>query len=466
MEREGEAYYMSVYIIEGGVPLQGEIAVHGAKNAALPVLAAALLPPESHILACPSLTDTAAAMDILRALGCRVTREQEGVTVDTSSAQQWEVPERFMREMRSSIIFLGAILARFGRARVSFPGGCELGPRPIDLHLAALEKMGTVIQEDHGCLDCTVPQGRLHGAEIFLALPSVGATQNVMIAASTALGRTILHGAAKEPEIDDLAAFLRGAGARIYTNSAGSMVIDGVEQLHSVTHRVMPDRIAAATYLCCAAAAGGNIVVRDCVPGHLQAVLPCLEQAGCRIQRYGDAVGLRSQGQLHSFGWVRTMPYPGFPTDVQAPLMAVATLAKGTTVFTETIFENRFRHAEELRRMGAKIRTEGRVAIITGAEQLHSASVVCTDLRGGAALCIAALAAQGQSRVAEIRHIERGYEHLDQSLRSLGANITRSRDEKEEETHAEQNYIQDSPAQTDQAAADAAQKTGPEEAPA
>ena len=432
---------MAAYMIEGGVPLYGELSVHGAKNAALPVLAAALLPPESRIEACPLLTDTTAAMDILSVLGCKVRREADGaVLVDTASADRWEVPERFMREMRSSIIFLGAILARFGRARVSSPGGCELGPRPIDLHLAALEKMGAVIREDHGCLDCTVPEGRLHGAQIFLSLPSVGATQNVMIAACTARGRTVLHGAAKEPEIDDLAAFLRQAGAEIHTDAAGSIVIDGVERLHSVSHRVMPDRIAAATYLCCAAAAGGEITVRDCVPGHIESVLPCLEQAGCRIRRYGDAVGIRSQGGLHSFGWVRTMPYPGFPTDAQAPLMAVAAIARGTTVFTENIFENRFRHADELVRMGANIKTEGRVAIVTGVERLHGAPVVCTDLRGGAALCIAALAAEGRSEVSEIRHIERGYEHLDESLRSLGAQITRSSDETE--TTAEQHQTQ------------------------
>ena len=248
---------MAVYIIEGSTPLHGNIRVHGAKNAALPVLAAALLPPESEIEGCPRLSDTAAAMNILRSLGCRVEQQPDGTAqVDSRSAQGWEIPESCMREMRSSIIFLGAILTRYGRARVSFPGGCELGPRPIDLHLAALERMGAVIREDHGALDCTVPMGRLHGAEIVLSFPSVGATQNVLIAAVLAEGRTILRGAAQEPEIDDLIRFLNGAGARIRQDFAGTLIVDGVDSLHAVRHRVIPDRIAAATYLCCAAAAG------------------------------------------------------------------------------------------------------------------------------------------------------------------------------------------------------------------
>ena len=410
---------MAVYIIEGSTPLHGNIRVHGAKNAALPVLAAALLPPESEIEGCPQLSDTAAAMNILRSLGCRVEQQPDNTAqVDSRSAQGWEIPESCMREMRSSIIFLGAILTRYGRARVSFPGGCELGPRPIDLHLAALERMGAVIREDHGALDCTVPMGRLHGAEIVLSFPSVGATQNVLIAAVLAEGRTILRGAAQEPEIDDLIRFLNGAGARIRQDFAGTLIVDGVDSLHAVRHRVIPDRIAAATYLCCAAATGGSITVEGCVPTHLAAVLPPLEQAGCRV---------------------RTMPYPGFPTDAQAPLMAAALRADGTTVFTETIFQNRYRHVSEMARMGARVRTEGRVAIVTGVPRLHGASVRCTDLRGGAALCAAALAAEGQSVIAEIHHIERGYEHLDESLRQLGANITRSDHETEaEETQTEQ----------------------------
>ena len=431
---------MAVYIVEGGVPLRGTIQVHGAKNAALPVLAAALLPPESRIEGCPRLSDTAAAMNILRSLGCQVQQHPDGTAeVDARPAQGWEIPEPCMREMRSSIIFLGAILTRFGRARVSFPGGCELGPRPIDLHLTALERMGAVIREDHGTLDCTVPMGRLHGAEIVLSFPSVGATQNILIAAVLAEGRTVLHGAAREPEIEDLIRFLNGAGARIRQDPTGTLVVEGVAALHAVQHRVIPDRIAAATYLCCAAAAGGSIMVEGCIPAHLTAVLPPLEQAGCRFRIRGDTVSITVPERLGSLGWIRTLPYPGFPTDAQAPLMAAAVRAEGTTVFTETIFENRYRHVSELVRLGARIHTEGKVAIVTGVPRLHGASVCCTDLRGGAALCAAALAAEGRSIITGIHHIERGYEHLDESLRQLGANITRSDHETEaEETQTEQ----------------------------
>ena len=283
---------MAVYIIEGSTPLHGNIRVHGAKNAALPVLAAALLPPESEIEGCPRLSDTAAAMNILRSLGCRVEQQPDGTAqVDSRSAQGWEIPESCMREMRSSIIFLGAILTRYGRARVSFPGGCELGPRPIDLHLAALERMGAVIREDHGALDCTVPMGRLHGAEIVLSFPSVGATQNVLIAAVLAEGRTILRGAAQEPEIDDLIRFLNGAGARIRQDFAGTLIVDGVDSLHAVRHRVIPDRIAAATYLCCAAAAGGSITVEGKPTGRGYQI--CVSDTG-------DGIAKEHLGQLFS----------------------------------------------------------------------------------------------------------------------------------------------------------------------
>ena len=417
---------MAVYIIEGSTPLHGNIRVHGAKNAALPVLAAALLPPESEIEGCPRLSDTAAAMNILRSLGCRVEQQPDGtVQVDSRSAQGWEIPESCMREMRSSIIFLGAILTRYGRARVSFPGGCELGPRPIDLHLAALERMGAVIREDHGALDCTVPMGRLHGAEIVLSFPSVGATQNVLIAAVLAEGRTILRGAAQEPEIDDLIRFLNGAGARIRQDFAGTLIVDGVDSLHAVRHRVIPDRIAAATYLCCAAAAGGSITVEGCVPAHLAAVLPPLEQAGCRVRTWRDAVAITVPERLGSLGWVRTMPYPGFPTDAQAPVMTMAAVGDGTSIFVENIFESRYKHAGELNRLGAKIKLEGKVAVIEGVPQLSGAPVSAEDLRGGAALVIAGLAAQGETQVMHPQYIDRGYAHFEENLRALGADVYR-----------------------------------------
>lgn len=281
--------------------------------------------------------------------------------------------------------------------------------------------------------------GRLHGAEIVLSFPSVGATQNILIAAVLAEGRTVLHGAAREPEIEDLIRFLNGAGARIRQDPTGTLVVEGVAALHAVQHRVIPDRIAAATYLCCAAAAGGSITVEGCIPAHLAAVLPPLEQAGC-----GSASGETRCPLPFRSDWARwagsvPCPIPVFPPDAQAPLMAAAVRAEGTTVFTETIFENRYRHVSELVRLGSRIHTEGKVAIVTGVPRLHGASVCCTDLRGGAALCAAALAAEGRSVITGIHHIERGYEHLDESLRQLGANITRSDHETEaEETQTEQ----------------------------
>ena len=428
---------MAEYLVAGGRPLHGCLTIQGAKNAALPLLAAALLPPESRIARCPRLRDTEAAAGILRSLGCRVRREGDSVLVDARPAGGWEISEGWMREMRSSVIFLGAILTRFGRARVSYPGGCELGPRPIDLHLMALRRLGAVIREDHGTLECTVPGGRLSGAEVVLPFPSVGATQNTLIAAALAAGRTVLRGGAREPEIDDLAAFLNAAGARIRRESGGEFIIDGVEALRPVEHRVIPDRIAAVTYLCCCAAAGGEIELWDCLPDQFAAALPCLEAAGCRLRRYPDALRLTAPERLSAMGWIKTLPYPGFPTDAQAPVMAVAAIGSGTTVFTETIFESRFRHAAELARMGADIRTEGRVAIVTGVPALHGAPVVSTDLRGGAALVVAALAAAGESRIGGISHIERGYEELDHCLQALGADITRSEPyEKEEKDRA------------------------------
>ena len=310
---------MAEYLVAGGRPLHGCLTIQGAKNAALPLLAAALLPPESRIARCPRLRDTGAAAGILRSLGCRVRREGDSVLVDARPAGGWEISEGWMREMRSSIIFLGAILTRFGRARVSYPGGCELGPRPIDLHLMALRRLGAVIREDHGTLECTVPGGRLSGAEVVLPFPSVGATQNTLIAAALAAGRTVLRGGAREPEIDDLAAFLNAAGARIRRESGGEFVIDGVEALRPVEHRVIPDRIAAVTYLCCCAAAGGEIELWDCLPDQFAAALPCLEAAGCRLRRYPDALRLTAPERLSAMGWIKTLPYSEIITGEEVP---------------------------------------------------------------------------------------------------------------------------------------------------
>ncbi|MCL2579598.1 MAG: UDP-N-acetylglucosamine 1-carboxyvinyltransferase [Oscillospiraceae bacterium] len=411
---------MAKYIVEGGRRLDGEVEIHGAKNAVLPILAATLLVGKSTILNCPSLSDVAAACAILEHLGARVTKEADRIEVLTDQLTSSTIPEHLMREMRSSVVFLGAIIARCGKARVSMPGGCELGPRPIDLHLSAFEKLGVKIEEDHGYLECTVPD-KLRGANITLDFPSVGATENIMLAACTALGETVIHNPAREPEIVDLAAFLQKAGAKIEIGENGTIYIQGVPDLVGVEHRVIPDRIEAATYLCCAAITGGRVVLREVIPSHMNAIFPILEEAGCGLAIKPDTIVLHAPKRILAPKMIRTMPYPGFPTDAQSPLMAVSCVAEGSTIFIENIFENRYKQAGELARMGAKVKVEGRVAVVEGVPKLHGAELVSTDLRGGAALTCAALSAEGVSQIKDIYHIERGYQDFDKNLKSLGA---------------------------------------------
>lgn len=416
---------MAKYLIEGGVPIGGELSMHGAKNAALPILAASLVPCTKSVISnCPRLSDVDAALSILRCLGCEVTMENGSVAVEPSGKHGVDIPDSLMGEMRSSILFLGAVITRFGRARLSYPGGCELGPRPIDMHISALRKMGAIIDEDHGYLDCRV-DGRLVGCEISLPFPSVGATENVLIAASVAEGTTVLHNAAREPEIVDLAGYLNACGARVSIHSDSTIIIEGVEALTGAAYGVIPDRIATATYLCAAAATGGELLLRDVCPGHLAAVLPVFEEMGCHIDTTTDTIALKAPRRLKKAAHIITMPYPGFPTDAQAPFMAMASLADGNSIFVENIFESRYKQAGELVKMGAKIRLEGRVAVVEGVPSLHSASVRCTDLRGGAALVVAALAAEGTTLIQDVRHIDRGYEHLMENLSRLGARIIR-----------------------------------------
>lgn len=416
---------MSRLRISGPCRLRGELQVHGAKNSALPLLAASLLCSSPCVLQnCPHLSDVDTAVSILRELGCHASFEDGVVTVDPRPASACDIPDVLMREMRSSIIFLGAIIGRTGEASLSFPGGCELGPRPIDLHLQALRRLGVQIQEDHGRLACTAPNG-LQGAEITLAFPSVGATENILIAASVAKGTTLLENAAREPEIEDLAGFLNACGAKIIGAGSGTVRIDGVEKLSGCSYRVIPDRIAAATYLAAAAATGSRLTLRGVIPRHLLPVLPVFEEAGCRIYAKGADLTIvppKRLGRVHS---VRTMPYPGFPTDAQAPIMAMTTVARGTSIFVENIFEERYKHVGELLRMGANIRVDGRVAVVEGVPGLSGAPVEAADLRGGAALVIAGLTAQGQTLVSGVHHIDRGYERIEQSLCALGADVER-----------------------------------------
>ena len=416
---------MPKLVINGARKLQGEIRIHGAKNSTLPLMAASLVCGGKCVLHnCPSLSDVDTAIRILHHLGCSVTCSTGEVEIDPLPADRFDIPDHLMREMRSSIIFLGAIVSRMGKALLSFPGGCELGPRPIDLHLSALRKMGVTIDESHGCLDCSVPDG-LKGANINLSFPSVGATENIIIAAVLAKGETVITNAAREPEIWDLADFLNSCGAKIRGAGGSTIFIEGVSSLSGCEHRVIPDRIAAATYLAAAAATGSRLTVSNIIPEHLEPVFPAFEESGCRLELEGDRVRITAPDRLNRIRNVRTMPYPGFPTDAQAPVMAMTSIADGTSIFVENIFESRYKHVGELMRLGAHIKVEGRVAVVEGVSHLSGACVEATDLRGGAALVVAGLAARGVTEIRGLHHLDRGYEFMEENLASLGAHIKR-----------------------------------------
>lgn len=415
---------MSAFLVEGGRPLSGIAKVHGAKNSVLPILAATLLVEGRSVLHnCPELSDVTASLAILEHLGCATGREGDTVWVDATCPTRSDVPDHLMREMRSSVIFLGAILGRMGAAEMSFPGGCELGPRPIDLHLAAIRSLGADIKEQGGTLLCTGLH--MQGCDITLSLPSVGATENAMLAAVRAKGTTTITNAAREPEIVDLQNFLTAMGAKVFGAGSSIVTVEGGIPLHGGEYAVMGDRIVAATYLAAVASAGGEaeVVGSDCT--HLSTVTAVLSEAGCAIRSEGKRIYIRSDAPLKGVRPIRTSPYPGFPTDAQAPLMAALAKGTGTSVFVENIFESRYRHVDELMRMGADIRVEGKVAVVYGVPRLHGAQVRSADLRGGAALVVAALGAEGKSLITNLRHVDRGYQDLDTVLRALGAQIER-----------------------------------------
>ncbi len=415
---------MSVMYIRGGGPLKGELAVHGAKNSVLPILAACLLargPVTLHN--CPRLTDVDAALSILRRLGCRVEQEGHIITVDPAGATGCSISEEQMRAMRSSIIFLGPLLARMGEAHLTYPGGCELGPRPIDLHLSAIRALGCEVTENRG-IHC---QGRPRGGEIQLAMPSVGATENAMLCAVGADGPTTITNAAREPEIGDLQSFLNQLGANVRGAGSSTVTVEGGHALSGGEYTVMGDRIVAATLLSAAAAAGGRVRLRGVDWRHLATVLSVFHQSGCGVEsrlEYVELVRDRAV-PLKGVPTIRTAPYPGFPTDAQAPVMAALAASQGCTLFVETMFDSRYRHVPELIRMGADITTEGRVALVRGVEQLRGARVEATDLRGGGALAVAALGAEGTTVLSGLRHIDRGYEGLEGMLQALGASVER-----------------------------------------
>ena len=414
---------MSEIVVAGGKRITGRISVQGAKNSVLPVLAGTVLCEGDCLIEnCPALSDVETSFKIMRGLGCTCEKNGTAVTVNASRVTLYEIPDSLMREMRSSVVFLGAMIGRMGKARISSPGGCELGPRPIDLHLAALSQMGVTVREEHGYLDCFAEHG-LHGAEIHLQFPSVGATENIMLAAATAQGVTVINHAAKEPEISDLADFLNSAGAHISGSGSDTIRIEGVKRLHGTEHTIIPDRIVAATYMACAAVTGGDLILDNIMPPHMMSIFWFFGQCGCTVAINGKTVRITAPETLCRVPTVRSLVYPGFPTDAGPIAVAVLAAAKGTSVFVENIFENRFRYIDELKRFGARIKTEGKIAVIEGVPAFSGTHCECTDLRGGAALMIAALRAEGVSQIGAIRHLERGYEDIAGNLQKLGADV-------------------------------------------
>lgn len=413
---------MEKYIINGGNKLSGELAIVGAKNAVLPILAATVINGSENIISnIPKLRDVEIMIKILKSLGARVKLEDQVLIIDSSTINNVNLPEELVREMRSSIIFMGALLARFGEARLSYPGGCEIGPRPIDLHLKSLRQMGASIEESHGFLHCKTDG--LKGADIQLDYPSVGATQNIILAAVTAEGTTTIRNAAREPEIIDLQDYLNKAGCSVKGAGSSIIVIEGVDKLNSCEHRIIPDRIVAGTYMVASAITNGQIVLKDIVVEHLQSIIAKIKETGTEIIVDNNDLKIIGPEKLNSIEMLQTLPFPGFPTDMQAQFMSLLSIGKGTSIINETVFENRFKHAEELTRMGANIKTFGNVAVIKGVNELTGAKVYAKDLRGGAALVLAGLVAKDVTEVENIYHINRGYENLYLNLQNLGASI-------------------------------------------
>ena len=414
---------MDKLLIEGGVPLKGEALISGAKNAALPLLTAALLtrePVTFHNV--PDLNDIATMLKLLAQMGVKVTREGDCVELDASGLDNPVAPYEMVKTMRASILVLGPLVARSGEAKVSLPGGCAIGARPVDQHIKGLQAMGAEISVEHGYVHARCP--RLRGARLFTDMVTVTGTENLMMAACLADGETVIENAAREPEVVDLANCLVAMGARISGAGTDIIRIQGVERLHGASHRIMPDRIETGTYLCAAAAAGGEIRLMGTSSVYLDAVIDKLMDAGCEIGIEREAIQLRAPERLRSVS-IRTAPYPAFPTDMQAQFMAINTVAEGTAVIRETIFENRFMHAVELIRLGADIRIDGNTAVVRGVGKLNGATVMATDLRASASLVIAGLAASGETLVDRIYHLDRGYEKLEQKLTALGARVRR-----------------------------------------
>jgi len=417
---------MDKLVISGGVPLAGEIRISGAKNAALPILCAAILTPETlRVQNVPHLRDVTTILSLLAQMGVEFSLDERGtVSLTAANLHTRVAPYELVKTMRASVLVLGPLLARFGDARVSLPGGCAIGLRPVDQHIKALQAMGAQIAIEHGYIHATAD--RLAGARIVMDLVTVTGTENIMMAATLAEGTSVIENAAREPEVVDLANCLIAMGARISGHGTDVISVEGVARLHGTTYRVMPDRIETATFLVAAAATGGEIRLKNARPDVLDAVLSKLEEAGARVESGTDWLGLRANGELKSAS-IRTAPYPAFPTDMQAQFMALNAVARGTAVMTETVFENRFMHVQELRRLGADIEVEGNTAVVRGVSVLDGATVMATDLRASACLVVAGLVAGGETVVDRVYHLDRGYECIEEKLSLLGARIKRTR---------------------------------------
>jgi UDP-N-acetylglucosamine 1-carboxyvinyltransferase len=418
---------MDKLLIRGGRPLQGEVRISGAKNAALPELCAALLTDQPvTLLNVPRLQDVATMVKLVQNMGVSVQREDDRVVLDAGTLDKPEAPYDLVKTMRASVLALGPLLARFGRATVSLPGGCAIGSRPVDQHIKGLQQMGAVIDVEHGYMIASLPAGRrrLRGASIRTDLVTVTGTENFLMAATLAEGETVLENAAMEPEIGDLAEMLIAMGAQIEGHGTSRIRIQGVERLHGCTHQVVADRIEAGTFLCAVAAAGGEVLLRHGRADHLVAVIDKLREAGATVEAVDDGIRVRAQGRLSAQSF-RTTEYPGFPTDMQAQFMVLNVIGTGSSLVTETIFENRFMHVNELVRLGAKIQVDSKSALIEGVERLSGATVMATDLRASASLVIAGLVAEGETTVDRIYHLDRGYDRMEEKLRAVGADIER-----------------------------------------
>ncbi|MCD9100913.1 MULTISPECIES: UDP-N-acetylglucosamine 1-carboxyvinyltransferase [Bacillus] len=423
---------MEKIIVHGGKRLNGTVRVEGAKNAVLPIIAAALLASDGkNVLSeVPVLSDVYTINEVLRHLNAEVVFENNKVTIDASKELNIEAPFEYVRKMRASVQVMGPLLARNGRARIALPGGCAIGSRPIDQHLKGFEAMGAKVQVGNGFVEAYV-EGELKGAKIYLDFPSVGATENIMSAATLAKGTTILENAAKEPEIVDLANFLNAMGAKVRGAGTGTIRIEGVDKLYGANHSIIPDRIEAGTFMVAAAITGGDILIENAVPEHLRSITAKMEEMGVKIIEENEGVRVIGPDKLKAVD-IKTMPHPGFPTDMQSQMMALLLQAEGTSMITETVFENRFMHVEEFRRMNADIKIEGRSVIMNGPNSLQGAEVAATDLRAAAALILAGLVSEGYTRVTELKHLDRGYVNFHKKLAALGATIERVNEKVEE----------------------------------